>query len=516
MAVQQVVAHSDRSLVGRALLVGSLLLAGTFVGVFVPKIGMSLRSSDGAKGELNAAGILERQLQVVKGTDSEKELSLHHAAGKLYFSQGHFADAVDHYTDARKLADGFDEKDVASVLHARGEAWLSLGHYEMARSDFEEANSKVGGLGDASTLRCLGNVHREMGHINTALELYQQALAVTGSMSQPLLLADIGEAHARRGEFKEAEVALLEAVRMQEDDSVSSVHAVDSDAAVISTSLGFLYHVQGNVNGAVSMYRQSLDLQRSLRPDHPELVATRLGHARAVRDLGDVSVALQMVEQLERALHAGAQEGPDLSRVLILKAELLRQQDLQEEAHQVAQEVLALQSIVFMEEAPDMAITHIVLGNILHDKGQLNEALEMYKKALNLNMKTVGEDHPETAAALVSIGTLCGDMGESECAEANLKKGLEIQLRTLGAENPDVGITHNNLAMVLFKQSRFEEASALLRRAIDIMDAAGVPESHPDRNVYAENLSEVLESVQEDAVIPEDAVLPESTEAVSI
>ena len=100
----------------------------------------------------------------------------------------------------------------------------------------------------------------------------------------------------------------------------------------------------------------------------------------------------------------------------------LRQQDLQEEAQQVAQEVLALQRIIFMEEAPDMAITHIVLGNILHDKGQLDEALEMYKKALDLNMKTVGEDHPETAAALISIGTLCGDMDDSVAAEDNLKR----------------------------------------------------------------------------------------------
>jgi tetratricopeptide (TPR) repeat protein len=448
-------------------------------------------------------------LQLVKGAGSEKELSLHHAAGKLYFSQGRYVDAVDHYTEARKLASGFGEKDVARALHARGEAWLSLGHFDAARSDFEEANARAGGTGDASTLRYLGTVHREMGHINTALELYQRALSVvnaSGDVAQPLLLADIGEAHARRGELKEAEMALLEAVRMQE----ASVEASNSDLAVISTSLGFLYHVQGNVHGAVSMYRQSLELQSGLRPDHPELVATRLGHARAVRDLGDVSVALQMVEQLEWAMHAGAQEGPDLSRVLMLKAEFLRQQDLQEEAQQVAQEVLALQRIIYMEEAPDMAVTHIVLGNILHDKGQLDEALEMYKTALDLNMKTVGEDHPETAAALISIGTLSGDMGDSVAAEDNLKKGLEIQLRTLGVENPDVGITYNNLAMVLLKQGRSEEASDLLRKALDIMDAAGVPESHPDRSVFAENLSEALNSVQE------VAVSPQPTQAVSI
>ena len=83
-------------------------------------------------------------------------------------------------------------------------------------------------------------------------------------------------------------------------------------------------------------------------------------------------------------------------------------------------------------------------------------------------------------------------------------------MRTLGEENPDVGITYNNLAMVLLKQGRSEEASDLLRKALDIMDSAGVPESHPDRSVYAENLSEVLKSVQD------VAVLPQPTRAVSI
>merc|ERR1719174_109389 len=99
---------------------------------------------------------------------------------------------------------------------------------------------------------------------------------------------------------------------------------------------------------------------------------------------------------------------------------------------------------------------------------------------------------------------------DSVSAEDNFKKGLEIQLRTLGSENPDVGITYNNLAMVLFKQGRSEEASDLLKKALNIMDNAGVPESHPDRNVYSENLLEVLRSGRE------EAVLPQQTQAVSI
>jgi len=513
MAVSRVV--NDRSLVGRALLIGSLVFAGMMVGVFVPKSGLSFRSSVGPRGGMSAAGILERQLQVMKGVNSEKELSLHQAAGKLYFSQGRYVDAVDHYSEAHKLAGAFGDKSIASVLHARAEAWLGLGHFNAARADLEEANMLAGETGDASALRCLGSVHREMGHIDAALELYQRSLAVvgaSGSTMKPLLLADIGEIHVQRGKFEEAETLLLEAAKLQEDISASHVQARPSDLGVISTSLGSLYHVQGSVDRAVAMYRQSLGFQSALRADHPEIVATRLGHARAVRDLGDVSVALQLVEQLEWAIHAGAQEGPNLIRVLMLKAELLRQQGLLEEAEQVAQEVVALQAIVFVEDVPDMAIAHIVLGNILHDMGLLDEALEHYKMAHDLNMKTVGEDHAETAAALISIGTIYGDLGDTAAAEDNISTGLEIQLRTLGSKNPDVGITYNNLAMVLLKQGRHDEASDLIKKALDSMDAAGVPKNHPDRTVFAENLSEVVKSAQDPAALPQTIPIP----AVSI
>merc|ERR1719503_14947 len=515
MAVSRVV--NDRSLVGRALLIGSLVFAGMMVGVFVPKSSLSFRSSVGPRSGMSAAGILERQLQVMKGVNSEKELNLHQAAGNLYFSQGRYGDAVDHYSEAHKLAAAFGDKSIANVLRDRAEAWLGLGHFNAARADLEEANMLAGETGDASALRCLGTVHREMGHVDAALELYQRSLAVveasgSGSTMKPLLLANIGEINVQRGKFEEAETLLLEAAKLQEDISASHVQARHSDLAVISTLLGSLYHVQGRVDRAVAMYRQSLGFQSALRADHPEIVATRLGHARAVRDLGDVSVALQLVEQLEWAIHAGAQEGPNLIRVLMLKAELLRQQGLLEEAEQVAQGVVALQAIVFVEDVPDMAISHIVLGNILHDMGLLDEALGHYKMAHDLNMKTVGEDHVETAAALISIGTIYGDLGDNEAAEDMISTGLKIQLRTLGSENPDIGITYNNLAMVLLKRGRHEEASDLIKKALDSMDAAGVPKNHPDRTVFAENLSEIVKSAQDPAALPQGIPIP----AVSI
>merc|ERR1719329_565690 len=111
------------------------------------------------------------------------------------------------------------------------------------------------------------------------------------------------------------------------------------------------------------------------------MLKAELLRQQGLLEAGDVSVALQLVEQLEWAIHAGAQEGTNLIRVLMLKAELLRQQGLLEEAEQVAQEVVALQAIVFVEDVPDMAISHIVLGNILHDMGLLDEALGHYKMA---------------------------------------------------------------------------------------------------------------------------------------
>merc|ERR1711957_564680 len=146
--------------------------------------------------------------------------------------------------------------------------------------------------------------------------------------------------------------------------------------------------------------------KKLLRRDHEDLVSTQLSHARALRDLGKIGSALEAVHELEKALRSGPQEGPDLSRALLLKADFLREAERHEEAEQTVKAALHLQTLCFTDGvSPEEAVAHNTYGSILHDQNKLQSAQEQYLMSLQINEKTVGPHHPETAAAHNNLGT---------------------------------------------------------------------------------------------------------------
>merc|ERR1719379_367441 len=73
---------------------------------------------------------------------------------------------------------------------------------------------------------------------------------------------------------------------------------------------------------------------------------------------------------------------------------------------------------------------------------------------------------------------------------------LEIQKQVVGENSPDVAVSYNNIATILVRQHRLKDAEALTVKAIDVVKAAGIPEGHPERKVYEENLEEIHEQIK--------------------
>jgi tetratricopeptide (TPR) repeat protein len=358
----------------------------------------------------------------------------------------------------------------------------------------------------------LADVYKEMGHLDEALQLYIMAWDAfaarrdTADIDQlPLLAAEISEAYARRGELKTAFFWLRRAM-VQLQVNRQSVQGVDStDEAKIQSYLGAVYHAGGDVARATELYLKAERTQeKALRPTHPDLLATRMGIARAQRDLGDSAAALKVIEGVEALLRPGPKEGLDLSRTLVLKADLLREARRYEEAEQSIQWALRHQEASFgHEDHPEHAVALGSYGSLLHDQGKLNEAHRQYNDALSINLRTIGNNHPESAALYNSLGTLYEDSGDARKAQTHFTKCLEIQLSTVGERSPDVSNTYNNLATLLFRRGESADAAELLRKALRVLDVAGVPKGNPDRSLYEENLQEVLASLTQGAA-PEE------------
>merc|ERR1719231_874772 len=136
------------------------------------------------------------------------------------------------------------------------------------------------------------------------------------------------------------------------------------------------------------------------------------------------------------------------------------------------------------------------MGSVLHDKHRFQEAANLYFKALDVNLKTFGKMNAETAATYNNLANVYQDAGQNDQAEKYYGECLEIQKKVVGENSPDVAVSYNNIATILVRQHRLKDAEVLTVKAIDVVKAAGIPEEHPERKVYEENLEEIREQIK--------------------
>ena len=108
-------------------------------------------------------------------------------------------------------------------------------------------------------------------------------------------------------------------------------------------------------------------------------------------------------------------------------------------------------------------------------------------------------------------------------AEPLMRRALEIAEAALGDQHPNVAVCLNNLAMLLQDTNRIEEAEPLMRRALEI-DEATLGEQHPSVATNLNNLARVLqdtnrfeeaESLMRRALVINEAALGEQHPAVA-
>merc|ERR1719174_1907346 len=254
-----------------------------------------------------------------------------------------------------------------------------------------------------------------------------------------MVAADIGETYGRKGELDKAIEYLQQAIEQQENLHhllQESLAGGDPVLAAMYSLLAGAYHSHGDATLAIGLFRKTLRLQQTmLRPGHPDLVTTLLGLVRALRDVGDSVGALATAEQAEESVRSGPCEGLDLSRLLITKADLLREMQRHSDARVAIEEAVSMQNATLDgEESYEVAVALNMHGSILHDKGEHEDALAKYTQALDVNMRTVGLKHPETAATLNYLGALYEDIGDTNSASKQYRKCLDIQKRQLVLE----------------------------------------------------------------------------------
>ncbi len=174
------------------------------------------------------------------------------------------------------------------------------------------------------------------------------------------------------------------------------------------------------------LFRQSLDIHRTLYGDE---------HRRVATSLHNLGATLYLQDALEAA------EAP-LRQALKLRQRLLG-------AHH-----------------PDVATTLSTLGVLRFARQDASEGTELLQRALSIRRRLYSEDHPLIATTLNNLGELARRQGNLDAAVDYLSESLEITRRGQGTEHPAYADSLANLARAVQMRGDADQAVDLYHLAV--------------------------------------------------
>ena len=102
----------------------------------------------------------------------------------------------------------------------------------------------------------------------------------------------------------------------------------------------------------------------------------------------------------------------------------------------------------------------------------IDENVDALLKLLPDMEQSLGPDHPDLADYLISLGLLLYHDSRFEEAEVLFVKALNMRERLLAVDHQDIAAALNHLGLVYLAQGRYLEAEPLFKRALGVQEKA--------------------------------------------
>jgi DNA-binding SARP family transcriptional activator/Tfp pilus assembly protein PilF len=368
--------------------------------------------------------------------DDRPQVAAHLSLALLRFRQGRAAAAIDHYTEALRLAQGAGwPEGEATALNNLGLVYANTGRPRLAADSYRQALAIQRRLGrDGGTAAALGNLaslHFELGQLSLAAAHDEQALvlyrAAGNRVGEAVVLAEHGQTCRALGRLTEAERHLEHSLALSrelgnrtcEAEALHRLAAVRHDAGrlgdarrlagealdearavehrgVQSSALGVLAAVhtrRGDPAGAADRYQQALALARDVNSQYLAVDAlTGLALARA--HLGDGVRAAADAEQARRLACRSEYRALEGQALAALAAIRLRQGDAVSARRYAEQSAQTFRAVGHpLGEARAL----VVISRALHRAGHHGPARQRWGRALTIfascGAAVTGPDH---------------------------------------------------------------------------------------------------------------------------
>ena len=150
---------------------------------------------------------------------------------------------------------------------------------------------------------------------------------------------------------------------------------------------------------------------------------------------------------------------------------------------------LDLRLEVLGEEDELTLVTMTNLAGLNRQRGHVEEALELYRRATEINERVMEPDAPSRVHAMTGLAGAYKDLGRYDDAIPIYERVLEIRRRT-DPDKPHVPLAMNNLAVILMRARRYQEALPLVTEAVE-GNTRLLGERHPTTLACMSNLARV-------------------------
>ena len=132
-----------------------------------------------------------------------------------------------------------------------------------------------------------------------------------------------------------------------------------------------------------------------------------------------------------------------------------------------------------------------VVGDFLNNLGRWLDEYEIRAFHFRKLCERAGKEHPNALVSMNNLAIVLSKQGKYEQAEEMHRQALGLRETVLGKEHPDALRSMNNLAAVLSNQGKYEQAEEVHRQALGLRETV-LGKEHPDTLVSMNNLAAVL------------------------
>ncbi len=357
---------------------------------------------------------------------------------------------------------------------------------EMLDEGFEKVQTELDGQPSvqAQMLGMIGKVYQNLGfydQAHTALQKAVEGFEETEEISPRYVtvLLELANLQYRMGMLDQAEISSLEALQLNKE-FYGDIHP---EVASVLNTLALIYEGRGDLESAMNMIRQVIDIRRQEPEPGSNLAANLNNLAIMLHRAGELDEsaelfeeALVVVESIWGDIHpymAFTLNG--YSGVHQLRGDF----DL---AEATMRRALEIGKTVFPEDHPFNAVVMHNMGRLFETTDNLVEAENFYTSALHLRRSSLPASHPDLAASLDGLAGILIQTGRAAEAEPLLRKSLDISINAYEEGDWRIALVEANLARSLLQQQLYEEAENLLQKSYStLLTARGNDDVHTNR-----------------------------------